>query len=66
MGQDLIPEKLKEESQGEVKCIGASALSSLVAAAAGEFEIKWFGDLQDDLCCWDREFYSDLHLPPVT
>ncbi|KFR11602.1 Uncharacterized protein C8orf76, partial [Opisthocomus hoazin] len=65
MGQDLIPEKLKEESQGEVKCIGASALSSLVAAAAGEFEIKWFGDLQDDLCCWDREFYSDLHLPPV-
>ncbi|XP_009321609.1 PREDICTED: uncharacterized protein C8orf76-like isoform X1 [Pygoscelis adeliae] len=49
MGQDLIPEKLKEEFQGEVKCIGPSALSSLVTASATEFEIKWFGNLQDDL-----------------
>lgn len=54
MGQDLIPEKLKEEFQGEVKCIGPSALSSLVTASAMEFEIKWFGNLQDDLCHFDR------------
>ncbi|KAK4825865.1 hypothetical protein QYF61_003139 [Mycteria americana] len=53
MGQDLIPEKLKEEFQGEVKCIGPSALSSLVTASATEFEIKWFSNLQDDLCCFD-------------
>ncbi|TRZ22321.1 hypothetical protein HGM15179_004782 [Zosterops borbonicus] len=54
MGQDLIPEKLKEEFQGEVKCIDPSALSSLVTASAMEFEIKWFGNLQDDLCHFDR------------
>ncbi|XP_032565100.1 uncharacterized protein C8orf76 homolog [Chiroxiphia lanceolata] len=49
MGQDLIPEKLKEEFQGEVKCIGPSALSSLVNASVMEFELKWFSNLQDDL-----------------
>ncbi|XP_039931643.1 uncharacterized protein C8orf76 homolog isoform X2 [Hirundo rustica] len=56
MGQDLIPEKLKEEFQGEVKCIGPSALSSLVTASVMEFEIKWFGNLQDYLCHFDRQF----------
>ncbi|XP_074997309.1 uncharacterized protein C8orf76 homolog isoform X1 [Calonectris borealis] len=65
MGQDLIPEKLKEEFQGEVKCIGPSALSSLVTASTTEFEIKWFGNLQDDLCHFDRQFYSDIYLPPL-
>ncbi|KFP71756.1 PREDICTED: uncharacterized protein C8orf76-like, partial [Acanthisitta chloris] len=64
MEQDLIPEKLKEEFQGEVKCIGPSALSSLVTASATEFEIKWFSTLQDDLCHFDRQFYSDTYLPP--
>ncbi|KFR03810.1 Uncharacterized protein C8orf76, partial [Nipponia nippon] len=65
MGQDLIPEKLKEEFQGEVKCIGPSALSSLVTASATEFEIKWFGNLQDDLCHFGRQFFSDIYLPPL-
>ncbi|XP_064010306.1 uncharacterized protein C8orf76 homolog isoform X3 [Pogoniulus pusillus] len=64
MGQDLIPEKLKEEFQGEVKCIGPSALSSLVTASATEFEIKWFGNLQDDLYHFDRQFYPDMYPPP--
>lgn len=64
MGQDLIPEKLKEEFQSEVKCIGPSALSSLVTASATEFEIKWFGNLQDDLCHFDSQFYSNVDLPP--
>ncbi|KAM6349595.1 uncharacterized protein C8orf76 homolog [Podargus strigoides] len=64
MGQDLIPEKLKEEFQSEVKCIGPSALSSLVTASATEFEIKWFGNLQDDLCHFDRQSYSDTYLTP--
>ncbi|XP_048143044.1 uncharacterized protein C8orf76 homolog isoform X2 [Corvus hawaiiensis] len=64
MGQDLIPEKLKEEFQGEVKCIGSSALSSLVTASVTEFEIKWFGNLQDDLCHFGTQRYSDIYLPP--
>ncbi|XP_032928199.1 uncharacterized protein C8orf76 homolog isoform X2 [Catharus ustulatus] len=64
MGQDLIPEKLKEEFQGEVKCIGPSALSSLLTASIMEFEIKWFSNLQDDLSHFDRQFSSDIYLPP--
>uniref|UniRef100_A0A8C4UJB4 Zinc fingers and homeoboxes protein 1 n=1 Tax=Falco tinnunculus TaxID=100819 RepID=A0A8C4UJB4_FALTI len=64
MGQDIIPEKLKEEFQGEVKCIGPSALSSLVTASATEFENKWFSNLQDHLCHFDRQFCSDIYLPP--
>nr|XP_047904543.1 uncharacterized protein C8orf76 homolog [Anser cygnoides] len=65
MGADLIPEKLKEEFQGEVKCIGSSALSSLVTASASEFESKWFGGLQKGLCHSDRQFCSDTHSPPL-
>ncbi|KFO75485.1 Uncharacterized protein C8orf76, partial [Cuculus canorus] len=64
MGQDLIPEKLKEEFQGEVKCIGAAVLSSLVTASGTEFEIKWFSNLQDGLCGFERQFSSDSYLPP--
>lgn len=65
MGADLIPEKLKEEFQGEVKCIGSSALSSLVTTSASEFEIKWFDILQDDLCHLDRQLSSETHTPPL-
>ncbi|OXB82950.1 UNVERIFIED_CONTAM: hypothetical protein H355_009860 [Colinus virginianus] len=64
MGADLVPEKLKEEFQGEVKSMGPSALSALVTASASEFEIKWFDILRHDLCLLDRQFSSDVHLPP--
>uniref|UniRef100_A0A452H903 Uncharacterized protein n=1 Tax=Gopherus agassizii TaxID=38772 RepID=A0A452H903_9SAUR len=49
MGEDLIPEKLKEDGQGEIKCVGPSALTSLVTTSAIEFEGKWFKKLQDNL-----------------
>ncbi|KAH1177686.1 uncharacterized protein C8orf76 homolog [Mauremys mutica] len=49
MGEDLIPEKLKEDGQGEIKCVGPSALTSLVTTSAIEFEGKWFKKLQDSL-----------------
>ncbi|XP_074841725.1 uncharacterized protein C8orf76 homolog [Carettochelys insculpta] len=49
MGEDLIPEKLKEDVQGEIKCVGPLALTSLVTASAAEFEHKWFKKLQDNL-----------------
>lgn len=65
MGADLIPEKLKEEFQGEVKCIGSSALASLVTASASEFETKWFGELRDDLCHSDRQLCQDSHIPSL-
>ncbi|XP_015284446.1 PREDICTED: uncharacterized protein C8orf76-like isoform X2 [Gekko japonicus] len=53
MGEDLTPEKLKEDAQGEVKCIGASALASLMTAATASFERKWFQKLRGQLCCLD-------------
>lgn len=65
MGADLVPEKLKEEFQGEVKCIGSSALSSLVTTSASEFEIKWFDILRDDLRHLDGQFSPDIHIPPL-
>uniref|UniRef100_A0A8C2T1K1 Chromosome 8 open reading frame 76 n=1 Tax=Coturnix japonica TaxID=93934 RepID=A0A8C2T1K1_COTJA len=65
MGADLVPEKLKEEFQGEVKCIGSSALSSLVTTTASEFEIKWFDILRDDLRHLDGQFSPDIHIPPL-
>ncbi|KFP29848.1 Uncharacterized protein C8orf76, partial [Colius striatus] len=65
MEQDLVPEKLKEEFQGEVKCIGPAALASLVTASATGFETKWFGNLQDDLCLMNRQFCSDIYLSPT-
>ncbi|XP_037747980.1 uncharacterized protein C8orf76 homolog isoform X3 [Chelonia mydas] len=49
MGEDLIPEKLKEGVQGEIKSVGPSALTSLVTTSAIEFEGKWFKKLQDIL-----------------
>ncbi|XP_075776284.1 uncharacterized protein C8orf76 homolog [Pelodiscus sinensis] len=49
MGEDLIAEKLKEDAQGEIKCLGPSALTSLVTASVTEFEHKWFRKLQDSL-----------------
>nr|XP_056710816.1 uncharacterized protein C8orf76 homolog [Euleptes europaea] len=53
MGEDLTPEKVKEDVQGEVKCIGASALASLMIASTAGFERKWFQRLRDNLCCLD-------------
>ncbi|XP_054840341.1 uncharacterized protein C8orf76 homolog [Eublepharis macularius] len=53
MGEDLTPEKLKEDAQGEVKCIGASSLTSLMTALMAGFESKWFQKLREKLCCLD-------------
>ncbi|CAI5779044.1 XP_028592043.1uncharacterized protein C8orf76 homolog isoform X2 [Podarcis lilfordi] len=49
MGEDLVPEKLKEDAQGEVKCLGASTLASMMTVTAVEFERKWFQKLRDQL-----------------
>uniref|UniRef100_A0A8D0G8X6 Chromosome 8 open reading frame 76 n=1 Tax=Sphenodon punctatus TaxID=8508 RepID=A0A8D0G8X6_SPHPU len=51
MGEDLLPEKLKEDIQGEVKCVGTSALTSLVTVSAADFEDKWFQKLKVPWAC---------------
>ncbi|KAF7247092.1 hypothetical protein EYD10_07105, partial [Varanus komodoensis] len=47
MGEDLIPEKLKEDAQGEVRCLGPSALTSAMTVSSVEFKRKWFQRLGD-------------------
>lgn len=49
MREDLVSENLKEDAQGEVKCLSASSLTTLTTASATEFEQKWFQKLRDDL-----------------
>ncbi|XP_066479459.1 uncharacterized protein C8orf76 homolog isoform X2 [Tiliqua scincoides] len=49
MGEDLVPANLKEDAQGEVKCLSASALTALMTAPETEFERKWFQKLRDNL-----------------
>ncbi|XP_077207684.1 uncharacterized protein C8orf76 homolog isoform X2 [Paroedura picta] len=53
MGEDLTPENLKEDAQGEVKCIGASALASLMTDSKAGFERKWFQKLRGQWCSLD-------------
>ncbi|XP_060631824.2 uncharacterized protein C8orf76 homolog [Anolis sagrei] len=47
MGEDIVPERLKEDAQGEVKCLSASALMVLLTPSTMEFEEKWFQKLRD-------------------
>ena len=42
MGEDIVPEKIKEELHSEVKCVGPGALTAMVVASSKEFEDKWF------------------------
>lgn len=50
MGEDITPEKIKDEAHSEVKCVGPAALTALVTASSKEFEDKWFGEIKDRLC----------------
>nr|KAF6404553.1 hypothetical protein HJG63_001930 [Rousettus aegyptiacus] len=47
MGEDIVPEKLKDEVHAEVKCVGSAALTALVIASSKEFEDKWFRKIKD-------------------
>lgn len=47
MGEDIVPEKIKEELHSEVKCVGPEALAASVVSSSKEFEDKWFGKITD-------------------
>lgn len=47
MGEDVTPERIKDDIQSEVKCVGSAALAALVTASSAEFEDKWFGKIKD-------------------
>lgn len=66
MGEDIVPEKIKEEVHSEVKCVGSAALSAVVIASSEEFENKWFGKIKDHLCPSERAARrTDTDLRPV-
>lgn len=47
MGEDIVPEKIKEEFHSEVKCVGPAALAASVVSSSEEFEDKWFRRIED-------------------
>ncbi|GAB1299379.1 Predicted gene 29394 [Apodemus speciosus] len=47
MGEDLVPEKIKEELHSEVKCMDPAALAASVVSSSKEFEDKWFRKIKD-------------------
>ncbi|XP_029421740.1 uncharacterized protein C8orf76 homolog isoform X7 [Nannospalax galili] len=50
MGEDIVPEKIKDELHSEVKCVGPAALTGLVIASSKEFEDKWFRKIKEHFC----------------
>lgn len=63
MGEDIVPEKLKDEVHSEVKCVGPAALAALVTASSKEFEDKWFGKIKDRFCPLENQCHVEL---PIT
>lgn len=58
MGEDIVPEKIKEEIHAEVKCVGPEALAASVVASSKEFEDKWFRKIKDH----SRPLENQLHM----
>lgn len=64
MGEDIVPEKIKEELHSEVKCVGPAALTALVVASSKEFEDKWFRKIKDRLHPLGNQF--QVEIPIIT
>ncbi|XP_042528989.1 uncharacterized protein C8orf76 homolog isoform X2 [Dipodomys spectabilis] len=62
MGEDIIPEKIKDELHSEVKCVGPEALAALVPATLKEFEDKWFGKIKDHLCPSENQLHTQIQI----
>uniref|UniRef100_A0A8D2CLY4 Chromosome 8 open reading frame 76 n=1 Tax=Sciurus vulgaris TaxID=55149 RepID=A0A8D2CLY4_SCIVU len=62
MGEDIIPEKIKDEVHAEVKSIGSAALTALVTASSKEFEDKWFRKIKDHFCPFENQFHTEIQI----
>ncbi|XP_059103359.1 uncharacterized protein C8orf76 homolog [Peromyscus eremicus] len=62
MGEDIVPEKIKDEVHSEVKCVGPAALTALVIASSEEFEDKWFRKIKDHFCSLENQFHVELQI----
>ncbi|XP_051015601.1 uncharacterized protein C8orf76 homolog [Acomys russatus] len=62
MGEDIVPEKIKEEIHSEVKCVGPEALAALVVASSKEFEDKWFRKIKDHFQPLENQLHVERQL----
>ncbi|XP_058131974.1 uncharacterized protein C8orf76 homolog [Dasypus novemcinctus] len=62
MGEDIIPEKIKDEVHMEVKCVGSAALTALVIASSKEFEDKWFKKIKDHFCPLENHSHTEIQI----
>nr|KAF6326143.1 hypothetical protein mPipKuh1_001898 [Pipistrellus kuhlii] len=62
MGEDIVPEKIKDEVHSEVKCVGPAALAALVVASSEEFEDKWFRKIKDHFCSFESQFHTQMQI----
>ncbi|XP_077023697.1 uncharacterized protein C8orf76 homolog [Tamandua tetradactyla] len=62
MGEDIIPEKIKDEVHAEVKCVDSEALAALVIASSKEFEDKWFKKIKDQFCPLENHFQTEIQI----
>lgn len=62
MGEDIVPEKIKDEVHTEVKCVGSTALTALVIASSKEFEDKWFKKIKDHFCPFENQFHTEIQI----
>ncbi|XP_040835283.1 uncharacterized protein C8orf76 homolog [Ochotona curzoniae] len=59
MGEDIVPEKIKEELHSEVKSVGPAALTAWEAASCEEFEARWFHRIREQL--WPCRSQLSVH-----
>ncbi|OWK04112.1 hypothetical protein Celaphus_00016223, partial [Cervus elaphus hippelaphus] len=64
MGEDIVPEKLRDEVHTEVKCVGPAALTTLVIGSSKEFEDKWFRKIKDHVHPFENQFHSEIQILP--
>ncbi|KAM8787224.1 uncharacterized protein C8orf76-like [Rhynchonycteris naso] len=62
MGEDIIPEKIKDEVHNEVRCVGSAALATLLVASSKEFEDKWFRKIKDHVCSFENRFHTQIQI----
>ncbi|XP_065759192.1 uncharacterized protein C8orf76 homolog isoform X3 [Muntiacus reevesi] len=64
MGEDIVPEKLRDEVHTEVKCVGPAALTTLVIGSSKEFEDKWFRKIKDHVHPFENRFHTEIQILP--
>ncbi|XP_021500911.1 uncharacterized protein C8orf76 homolog isoform X2 [Meriones unguiculatus] len=62
MGEDIVPEKIREEAHPEVKCVGPAALAALVVASSKEFEDKWFRKIKDHFHPLENQLHVEIQI----